>query len=137
MATISRKSRIYLIALGVYLCIVFLLSHVSPGSLAFVRPVFWDKALHFIEYIPIGFLVMGFLLHSEFRHRAIWLSVLLSALSVTILGGFDEVHQSFVPGRVMSIGDLFADFLGGLAGIFAAIIFAKVQSAKTLGIAKD
>ena len=76
-----------------------------------------DKLAHVFVF---GFL--GFLFSRSFRnqHEDLRLTrVMLVTLMVALYGGFDEVHQVFVPGREASLGDLAADAVGGfLAGIF-------------------
>ena len=65
---------------------------------------------------------MGFLFSRSFRPRdedPSFTRVLLVTLMVAVYGGFDEVHQLFVPGREAGLGDLAADMAGGfLAGLF-------------------
>ncbi len=45
-------------------------------------------------------------------------AVLLSVL----YGAFDEVHQSFTPGRSPDVRDLFADGLGAALGVAARVL---------------
>jgi VanZ family protein len=45
---------------------------------------------------------------------------------VLVLGALDEAHQSFVPGRTPSIGDLLADVVGGTLGaIIGLCVFSR------------
>lgn len=41
-----------------------------------------------------------------------------SILLTGIYGASDELHQYFVPYRFADIGDILADFLGGLFGVY-------------------
>jgi len=71
-----------------------------------------DKLLHTIEYAGLSFFLyialhFGLNLHPR---RAAWLAIVLSAL----FGAGDEIHQSFVPSRDMSIYDWYADVFGAV-----------------------
>lgn len=65
------------------------------------------KTAHFSLYFLSGvgiFLITG--------------SLKKSILIVFILGGLDELHQYFVPGRGAQVRDVFIDSLGGILGAF-------------------
>jgi VanZ family protein len=104
-----------------------------------VLAVFWMAAIFWLSSIPdlpspslfsaqdklahiLVFGFLGFLFNRSFRPRdeaPPFTRVLLVTLMVALYGGFDEVHQLFVPGRQASPGDLAADTVGGfLAGLF-------------------
>ena len=104
-----------------------------------VLAVFWMATIFWLSSIPdltspslfsaqdklahvLVFGVLGFLFSRSFRPRdedLPFTRVLLVTLLVAVYGGFDEVHQLFVPGREASLGDLAADTVGGfIAGIF-------------------
>ena len=65
-----------------------------------------------IIYGILGF----FLLHALYPRGELLTvrDVAIVTCVVTLYGISDEIHQSFVPGRDPSIGDLFADCAGGL-----------------------
>jgi VanZ family protein len=116
----------YLAAAIGYLAAVFALSHV-PGSLLRLDWKIWDKAIHCAEYVPVGFLIGGWLAHRSWAPRTRILLVVTAALAVAALGLFDELHQHFVPGRDATLGDVLADALGGLIG---AVVVVLVFSAR-------
>ena len=74
-----------------------------------------DKVCHFIEYVPLGFL-----LSRVFRQTSptvAWSRVLvLCLIGATLIGTSDELYQSLIPMKSTSAGDLLADILGGAAG---------------------
>jgi VanZ family protein len=93
----------------VYAALIYLLS-----SFPIQVPVRGDKVLHFLEYSLLGFLATrGFLLSYDLSK--LWAGF-LGALSGGLWGILDEFHQSFVPGRRASFGDVGADLLGSCAG---------------------
>jgi len=77
---------------------------------------YFDKILHFLEYIPFGFLT----------GRALFLAkggdgqlkgLIKSVVLISLLYGLsDEFHQAFVPGRESGLDDVLADTLGGALG---------------------
>jgi VanZ family protein len=74
-----------------------------------------DKIAHFVEYLIFGFLLFKGIGWSASRHRfANFLFLFLVGSSVAVL---DEVFQSYIPGRAMSIFDWIADALGVGSGI--------------------
>jgi VanZ family protein len=74
-----------------------------------------DKVIHFMEYIPLGFLVCRALRVNFFGLDA---KTLLSlAVFITSLYAMsDEFHQSFVPGRSCDWHDWLADTIGSMVG---------------------
>lgn len=81
-----------------------------------------DKAIHMILYAGFGFLLFYTINNSSnpaFRNHALLLAILIGF----IYGASDEFHQSFVPGRTASTGDLIADVLG--VATAQTIIFIK------------
>ena len=78
-----------------------------------------DKIIHFIYYIPGGFL--AFMYIRAFGQISLLASFLL-ALSVSIT---DEFIQSFIPGRQADFFDIVADTFGIILGIYLGIIREK------------
>ncbi len=108
----------------VYCCAIGVLSHLPGDEIPTI--VIWDKAVHFLEYIPLGLLLTGWLILRSGPGRR--LVVLYSVLGVAMLGGIDEIHQAFVPGRVPSGFDLIADVLGGLVGSLIGVPFFSMMA---------
>jgi VanZ family protein len=46
------------------------------------------------------------------------LLMLLSAISATLYGISDEIHQSFVPFREAEVADVIADTIGAFSGVY-------------------
>lgn len=81
-----------------------------------------DVWVHGIEY---G--VFGYLLQRSARQlfgRYLWVYMLAMVVGI-IYGGLDEVHQSFVDGRVSTWADFCADSIGVLFGTVFFVICKK------------
>jgi VanZ family protein len=77
---------------------------------------FLDKILHFFAFFIYGIFARFYFEVFKFEDK----SKIIAAISISILFGiFDELHQSFVPGRDASIYDLIAD----IAGVLVSYIF--------------
>lgn len=89
---------------------IFVLSHQptvpsTPGG---------DKVAHAVTYAILSALILRALYHrTGWGGRAL---ILGAALSGGLYGVLDEVHQSFVPGRDSSVGDVLADAAGAILG---------------------
>jgi uncharacterized protein YfiM (DUF2279 family) len=79
-------------------------------------PAPWDKLAHLLTFAVVG---MAAGLAGGMRG---WRMVLCCLAGALLVGGMDEVHQAFLPGRSASWADLAADAAGGLLG--AAVLAA-------------
>ena len=82
------------------------------------------------EYSILGFLAVRAIYSLDLRSSNGFLFALSVIFSV-FYGFSDEIHQSFVPGRTVSIGDLMADGVGGFLGTFAYWKMAIVRKPAT------
>ncbi|WP_457575374.1 VanZ family protein [Desulfomarina sp.] len=92
---------------------IFFLSH-QPGDTLYMPPLPWfDKIAHLAIYalLAISVLYGFFPLLKEKKFPAVTLSVVIFCV---FYGISDEFHQSFIPGRFVSIGDVAADGAGAL-----------------------
>lgn len=76
-----------------------------------------DKLLHFAGYALLGILFLRGFRSSTLKNNN-GLIMVASILLTGIYGASDELHQYFVPYRFADIGDILADFLGGLFGVY-------------------
>ena len=107
----------------IYAAFIFAVSSLPGGRVDFTRIV-WDKALHLIEYTPLGMCAAYGLYNSRLFKSLFGLWILAASLCFAY-GLSDEFHQSLVPGREASIWDAMADFLGGMIGAGIYCIFRK------------
>lgn len=89
----------------------------------------FDKLVHFSMYAVLAALV----LRSTPDARAAR-SCVATVLGVMLLGAVDEWHQSFIPGRSMSLLDWVADSAGALTGVLA-VRFIPLLAPRRQGIA--
>ncbi len=95
-----------------YLALIYLLSGMPAPPI----PAGWDgNLLHYPEYALLGLLLARAL--EGGRRDAPLLPVLLGSLALAVvLGALDEVHQSFVPGRMPDPVDWWHDAVGAALG---------------------
>lgn len=99
------------------MAVIFWFSH-RPGDALFMPSLFGlDKILHGLAY---GVLAAAFLYGLGPRLEGItpWRIIWLTTLFCLLYGLTDEYHQTMIPGRICSLGDLAADMCGGgVAGL--------------------
>ncbi|UCG52530.1 MAG: VanZ family protein [Candidatus Latescibacterota bacterium] len=99
----------------IYVLLIFAVS--SFPSLKAPGPSFAlkDKIAHTAEYFVLGLLLFRGVGWTVSRSRTATLGFLVSVgVSVAAL---DEIYQSFIPGRMMSVYDWYADALGVVIGV--------------------
>ena len=77
-----------------------------------------DKATHFLLYAVEAFLLSRAVAWPE-RTLAGW-RILAVVGTMAVWGAIDEVHQEWIPGRMMDSADLAADVSGAVVGALAA-----------------
>lgn len=106
---------IWWIITGCYMAAIFFISSKNNINIPELT-VGFDKVLHSCAYMVLAFLSYISINKSGVR-KYIFISAFLFA---GIYGITDEFHQSFVPGRDSSLGDLIADFSGAFLGCLGA-----------------
>jgi len=121
MKNILRKIPAILVMAG-----IFILS-AMPGNDPFLKNFdFNDKIKHFIVYFILGISLCLWIPNRKWFAKPVVWGVLV-VLICAIFGISDEFHQSFVPGRNGNdLGDLTADFIGGLATPFLYLLALKL-----------
>ncbi len=116
-------------AVALYVAAIFVLSHFSGAFFQDFGLRIWDKSIHALEYLPMGFLLTGWLANWKRPPRGRVVLVVMVLAMVLVLGALDETHQFFVPGRTASLGDLLADVVGGILGaIIGLVVFSRWRS---------
>lgn len=92
----------------------------SIGYFPFIE-FFIRKGAHFVTYFIIGFF---WFLGLRKRIRDEWLTILLSILLAIGYASFDELRQSFNPGRTALMADVLLDTAGAIVGVLLARLLA-------------
>lgn len=87
-----------------------------------------DKAAHVGEYAVLGFLLAR-ALRATRPGPGGGAIVATAALLGTLYGASDEFHQSFVPERTATLGDLAADAAGSLLGAIVRAVTSRASPA--------
>lgn len=109
---------------AIYIAFIFWLSssyRPIPGQDLFPQ---MDKVCHFLEYIPLGLLLLR-ASHRNFPGAAWSWVVWICFLGALGVGTLDELYQSFVPLKSTSGWDLFSDSLGVSVGEWAYWSFRR------------
>jgi len=85
-----------------------------------------DKLAHAGAYALLAYLLFRVFQLTRIRKSAVLL-VILSALSSSVYGISDEIHQYFVPSRMADIADMAANTVGSFMGAIAAQIILNRQ----------
>ncbi|SFU95635.1 VanZ like family protein [Polaromonas sp. YR568] len=83
-------------------------------------PAPWDKLAHLHTFAVIG---MAAGLAGGMRG---WRMALCCVAGALLVGGMDELHQMYLPGRSASWADLAADLAGGLLGAAVLAVFYRL-----------
>ena len=103
------------------LAILFRTSAIPGTGMTWLVPPY-DKLMHCFAYTMVGIsLCLWFKNNTWDTHK--FRTALIVILCVVLCGVADEFHQSFVPGRTVSVTDLCADLVGGIlaSGLYLAI----------------
>ena len=112
------RERLYLLMLAGWVAFTLTLTSIpNPGF----GPTFLgeDKVAHFSFYGTMGFL---FVLWRRETGTGSVVTVIWAMIFAALLGGVDEFHQQWIPGRSMELLDWVADFAGGTAGGFCSAV---------------
>ena len=121
--TISSNTRtknfiLYWLPMIFYSLLIFIQS-CYPTTQRLPSVPYMDKLVHAGGYGLLGFLFYRAFQTTGILRRAVML-ILLSALSATLYGISDEIHQYFVSSRTADIADVIADAVGGFMGAAGA-----------------
>lgn len=80
-------------------------------------PIFphFDKVCHFTEYAVLGFLLLRALDSAKANFKGFNLRTTAVLLAI-IYGIGNELHQYFIPGRLMELGDILSNGFGAYVG---------------------
>lgn len=114
--------------------IIFYFSHQTTIQFIPQSILEYDKFLHFIAYFSYGISTLSMLLIvKKSEKRLIFIGLILSILFAIS----DEIHQFFVPDRVMDVFDFIADLLGILCSILFFNLILKNKLLQFLNFGKE
>lgn len=93
------------VLLIVYAALIFYLSSLEAPPAPPPFP-YQDKVMHFVEYIPFGYLTLKAFAPNTFK------GFVSSAFVALSYAAFDEVHQGMIIGREPSLLDWLVDAIG-------------------------
>jgi len=114
-------------------CVFIYIQSSYPSPEALPSFEYSDKLMHFGAYAVMGVLFYRAYQTLPFK-TIIQLIVLFSMISASLYGVSDEIHQSFVPYRDGSFGDVIADVLGAVCGVYIYhrwIAASKIRKQRT------
>lgn len=115
------KYRLLLVA---YCASILIISSIPGTSIPKLPFLGWDKLIHFLEYAGLGWLLVQSLDRKELKF------VTMMIIAGMVFGIFDELLQYFIPRRISSVADWFADTVGLIVGGFLVVskeIFRKKE----------
>ena len=98
-----------------YIILVLYLSLISGGELSWYLKLWkYDKVVHFIEYLGVGFLMINMLMIHPLK-KSHWQFALIFLIIFPLI---DELLQYYTPNRIPDIKDGIADICGGFIGAY-------------------
>ncbi len=116
IATVTDRRRLWMLTL-IWVGVIFLIgsSHALPMRDGDVLRLLLRKSIHLAEYAVLGWLLSRSATNGNGRQRTL---VIACALATAMaVGGLDEWHQTFVPGRHGTPWDVLLDTAGAGLGI--------------------
>ena len=91
---------------------------ISAATLNFIL----RKFSHLVVYFALSFCLANYLKFITESRRNLFLAAWLLA---SAYGVIDEIHQYFVPGRVMTASDMLINAVGAAAGVAAVLLWLR------------
>jgi len=113
------------------MALIFYLSSIPGKDIPRISIPHIDKAVHFAEFLVLGFLLMKALLALGRGNINLAKAVILSIIIASTYAFIGEWHQGFISGRMPDIFDFIADFIGVSTGIFIYLRRGKIGNSNT------
>ncbi len=101
--------------------------HLSLGPLQDTGVFLGDVAINFLGFVPLGYLMISYLLTRSIVRKTCSQLLLAIALCLTT-SLFIELAQYFLPGRTSSLIDLFFNVFGAIVGIIYGLLEYRFSS---------
>ena len=99
----------------IWFCLIWILSSLPSQHIPSVNIAFFDKLEHIGVYVVLSCLLGYWLSFKDWKLTI----VILIYLFLLLLAGLDEYHQTYIPGREVSL----YDFMANSAGIIIGFLF--------------
>ena len=99
----------------IWFCLIWILSSLPSQHIPSVNIAFFDKLEHIGVYVVLSCLLGYWLSFKDWKLTI----VILIYLVLLLLAGLDEYHQTYIPGREVSL----YDFMANSAGIIIGFLF--------------
>jgi len=104
----------------IWFCLIWILSSLPSQHIPSVNIAFFDKLEHIGVYVVLSCLLGYWLSFKDWKLTI----VILIYLFLLLLAGLDEYHQTYIPGREVSL----YDFMANSAGILIGFLFFLHQN---------
>ncbi len=101
----------------VWMGIILTVSSIPGKSIPDIEILNIDKAAHFLEFLVFGFLLVR-AFKCSYDNMNLAKAIILSLSIAFLYAVLDELHQQFIPDRMMDFFDLISDWAGSCVGIF-------------------
>ena len=88
---------------------------------------FYDAAINILGFIPLGYLMMSYLLSSDRKQKMVPV-ICLSIIACISISLIIELSQYYIPGRTSSLSDLLFNGLGAFGGIIYYLLEKRLLS---------
>jgi hypothetical protein len=87
---------------------------------------FYDATINILGFVPLGYLMMSYLLSSDRKHKMVPV-ICLSFIACISISLIIELSQYYIPGRTSSLSDLFFNGLGAFVGIIYYLLEKRLS----------
>lgn len=116
-----------MIPMLVVMTVIFLLSHQTGDDDSFTLLPGMDKLAHMAAYAVLAASTLFAFGKQKNVHPQ--KAIVLTVVFCLLYGLSDEFHQSFIPGRTVSVYDLLAD---GVGSALTCLLWQKARKGKTI-----
>jgi len=106
------KSKYRLLPAGLWLCLIWTLSSLPAQEIPAVNILGFDK----LEHIGVYFILMILVAYGLKGKHLPWAKWIFIISLFILSAAADEYHQTYIPGRSVSVYDLMANSLGIIFG---------------------
>ena len=108
---------------SIFVTYIFIIIYISIYPVIIFQSQWrYDKFIHFFEYFLLGYLLVNALEIKTFKENKIKTFIFLICFAC-----FDEGVQNYIPKRISSFADIFADISGSFFGSYLRYAIYKIK----------